>query len=241
MSIQAMNKIKDFYKNPIKLFGFLAIIFSFVLLFLCRFHFPNYYTNEELASQIAETVSPNEVSEAVKHLLNPEYKTLNPLFQIWGWIVTLFIFTVSFKVKEFKKFKELTILNQKRFVYLWINLSYFIWCLAYIAGYMADLDKYVYNGGADSMGIPYFSAILILTFIGIIYYTAINLCAFVTYNTKIKRLFYSLIWAFVLIFWIIIAYDSLLWKFTYLHLIINLYYPIWFIFAIYAIGYNKNK
>ena len=241
MSIQVRDKIKDFYKSPIKLFGLIAILLSLVLLFSCHFHFPNFYTNQELADKIAQTVAPSEVSEAVKHLLNSKYDIFNGIFQIWGWIVTLLIFSACFKVNDFRKFKELTVLNRKLFVYLWINISYLIWSFAFVSSYMIDLEKYVYNGAADSMGIPLFEMISVLTFIGIIYYPAINLLSFVTFNTKIKRLFYNFLWAIAFLFWAILALNSLALKFTYFHLILDLYYFIWFIFIIYAMGFTKNK
>lgn len=241
MSIQVMEKIKVFYKNPIKLFGLILILLSLILFFCCHFHFPDFYTNEELADKIAQTVTPREVSEAVKHLLNSEYNIYNWIFQIWGWIVTLLVFSTCFKVNEFRKFRELTILNRKLFVYIWINISYLFWSFAYVSGYMIDLEKYVYNGAADSMGIPLFEMIGMLTFIGIIYYPIINLLSFLTFNTKIKRIFYNFLWAIVFLFWIILALDSFSWKFTYFHLILDLYYFIWFIFIIYAIGFTNNK
>jgi len=236
-----IDKIKDFYKNPIKLFGLVAILLSLVLLFGCHFHFPDFYTNRELADQIAQTVSPEEVSKAVKHLLNPKYNIYNWIFQIWGWFVTLFIFSACFRVNEFKKFTQLTVLNRKLFVYLWINISYIIWSYAYVSGYMIELEKYVYNGAADSLGIPLFTIIGMLTFMGIVYYPAMNLLSFVTFNTKIKRVFYNFLWAFAFLFVAVNAQSSFLWKFTYFHLILDLYYFITFIFIIYAMGFIKNK
>lgn len=241
MNIQAMYKIKKFYKNPIKFFGLAVILLSLVLLFGCHFCLPDFFTNRELAEQIAQTVAPREVAESVKYLLNPKYNIYNWIFQIWGWGVTLLIFSICFRVNEFKKFKELTVLNRKLFVYLWINISYLIWSFAYVSGYMIDIGKYVYNGAADSMGIPLFGMIGLFTFIGTIYYPVINLLSLVTFNTKIKRIFYNFLWAFVLLFWVVCALDSVSWKFTYFHLILDLFYFISFIFIIYAMGFTKNK
>lgn len=241
MNIQVMDKIKDLFKNPIKLFGLIAILLSLILLFSCHFHFPDLYTNRELAIQIAQTVDPLEVPEAVKHLLNPKYDIYNWIFQIWGWVVTMLIFSACFKVNEFRKFKELIVLNRRLFVYLWINISYLIWSFAFVSAFMIDLENYVYNGAADSMGIPLFDMIFVLTFIGIIYYPTINLLSLVTFNTKIKRLFYNFLWAIAFLFWAILALNSFSMKFTYFHLILDLYYFIWLIFIIYAIGFIKNK
>lgn len=241
MNAQMINKVKDFYKNPIKIFGLIAILLSLVLLFGCKFNLPGFYTDRELAFQIAQTVAPGGVREAVKHLINPQYIIYNPVFQIWGWSVVLLVFSACFRVSEFKKFKELKFLNGKLFAYLWINLSYLLWSFAYVSAYMINLEKRVYNGAADSMGIPLFGMIGTLTFVGIIYYPLINLLAFITFNTKIKRIFYNLLWALVFLFWCIFAQDSCSWKFTYFGLILNLCYFIWFVFIIYAMGLMKNK
>ena len=230
MNIQITDKIKDFYRNPIKLFGLVVILLSLVLFFCCKFHFPDYYTNRELAAQIAQTVEPEEVSHAVWHLLNPQYKIYNLIFQLWGLSVILFIFSVCFKLFEFKKFKELTFLNKKFFVYIWINVSYLIWSFAYVPSYMIDLKKYVYNWRADSMSIPLFDIIGTLAFFGILYYVAVNILSFITFNTKIKRTFYILLWGFVFLFWAFFAHDSFMRKFTYYNLILDLCYFISFIF-----------
>ena len=240
MRIQMREKIKDFCKNPIK-FSFLSVILlSLVLLFGCKFHGVDFYTNRELAEQIAQSVPPIEVSESVKHLLNPKYNIYNCIFHIWGWFVILFVFSFCFRVNEFRKFKELTFLNRKLFVYLWINLSYLVWGFAYIVGFMLNLDKHVYNSGADSLAIPFFFMLGILHFIGIIYYPVINILSFVTFNTKIKRIFYNFIWAFLFLFWLLCAIYSFSWQFTYFHLILDLFYFISFIFIIYAMGWKKN-
>lgn len=241
MNVQMIDKIKNFYKNPIIFFGLITISLSLVLLFGCNFQLPDYFSNRELAEQIAQSVAPFEVSQSVQHLLNPKYDIYNVIFQLWGWSVVLLAFSACFKVNEFRKFKELTVLNRKLFAYLWVNISYVVWSIAYVFAYMIDLEKYVYNGTADSMGIPLFEMIGTLTFIGIIYYFVVNLLAVVTFNTKIKRIFYNFLWLLVFLFFCVLALDSFVWKFTCFHLILNLYYFVWFIFIIYSMGLIKNK
>ena len=226
MIYPTIDKIKDFYKNPIKIFGLIVIILSLVLLFGCHFHFPDFYTNRELADNLAQTVIPSEVSYTVKHLLNPKYNFYNTIFQIWGYCITVFVVSLIFKIKEFKSFKEINLLNNKLFIYLWINLSYLIWSFFYVMGYMIDLEKYVYNWAADSMGIPFFTMIGMLTFIGIIYYPIINILSFITFNTKIRRIFYNFLWGLGFLFLLRIALDSCIWKFTYIHLFLDLFYFI---------------
>ena len=56
----------NFIKNPIKIFSLCTVILSFILLLVCHFHFPAYYTNMELADSIAQSVTPNEVYNAIK-------------------------------------------------------------------------------------------------------------------------------------------------------------------------------
>ena len=238
---QTMSWIKNFHKNPIKILGVILVLLSLILLLGCHFQVPDFYTNRELADNIAQTVMPMEVDNAVKHLLNPKYDFYNIIFQIWGYFVVAIIFSIIFKIKEFKDFKGIKIFNKKLFVYLWLNFSYIFWCLFYVLGNMIDLYKYVYNGAADSMGIPLFTTIAVLTFIGIIYYPVMNILSFITFNTRIKRKFYIILWVLCLLFLSRVVLDSFTWKFTYFHLILDFIYFVWFFFIIYAIGYMKNK
>ena len=103
-----------------------------------------------------------------------------------------------------------------------------------------DLEKEVYHWMADSMGIPFFGIIAALTFGGVIYYISMNILAFITFNTKIKRKFYKFLWWLVLAFWGLVVLSSLPWKFTCIHIILDLYYLITIFFIIYTIGYNKE-
>lgn len=240
MNIITLDFIKNILKKPTFIFSLITILLSLIILFGCHFQYPDFYSNRELADQIAQTVSPQDVEQAVKHLLNPRYNIFNIIFQIWGWCVTLLIFSATFRIDKFSKFRQLPILNKKLFIYLWINLSYLIWGFAYISGYMINLEKYVYNGAADTFAIPLFGIISALIFIGVIYYLITNLLAFITYNTKIKRIFYNFLWFFLFIFWLILTIDTFTWQFSYYHLILDLYYFITLILIIYAMGFNKN-
>ena len=241
MNNQTFYKIKDFYKNPIKIFGILVVILSLVLLFNCHFHYPDYYTNRELADNIAQTVAPKEVNEAVKHLLNPQYKFYNTLFQIWGYIVAAFSFTLIFRIKKFKDFKAINVFNKKLFVYLWINVSYLIWGVLHSVAYITDIEKYVYNGAADSLGLPLFELVYIIALIIALYAPVLNVLSFITFNTKIKRIFYNFIWGIIFFFWAIMTIYSFNEKFSCIHIVLDFIYLTWFVFIIYAIGYNRNK
>ena len=106
---------------------------------------------------------------------------------------------------------------------------------------MTDLAKYVYNGAADSMGIPLFMMIGTLTFIGIIYYPAVNILSFITFNTKIRCIFYNVLWVAASAILGLLTKETFISKFTYVSLIVYACYFIWAVLIIYAIGYNKNK
>lgn len=241
MNNQTICKIKDFYKSPIKIFGIIVVILSLALLFSCNFHYPDYYTNRELADNIAQTVAPKEVNEAVKHLLNPQYKFYNILFQIWGYFVAAFSFTLIFRIKEFKDFKAINVFNKKLFVYLWINISYLIWGILRSTAYITDLGQYVYNGNADSLGLPLFELVCIIAVIIALYAPTVNILSFITFNTKIKRTFYNFIWGIIFYFWVVATIDSFNEKFICIQIVLDFIYLTWFTFIVYAIGYNRNK
>ena len=236
-----MNNIfKDFFKSPVKIFGLAVIILSLVLLYGCQFHIPDYYTNKVMADEIAQTVPPDEVSKAVEHLVNKKYFIFNTIFQLWGICISAFLFTLIFKINEFKRLKNIRILNNKLFVYLWINLIYPIWAFCYTNLYMQDITKYVYNGAADSLGIPFFTTIGMIISFGIIYYPSVNLLAFLTYNTKINRWIYNLFWGAFFALWLMFTLECAGYIFTYATPLLFLIYLIWFMLIIYAIGYKKK-
>lgn len=241
MNNQILMKISLLLKRPAVLFILFSLLLGLILLFGCYFQLPDFYTDRTLADSIAQTATRNTIYEATEHLINPKYNLYNHIFQIWGWFVSLALFCLIFKVKEFKNFKNLSIFNNKKFVYLWINLSYVLFLPLNTIGYMVDVDKYVYPYYADSMGIPLFTCIAMNVFVGIIHYPLVNLLAFITYNTKIKRFFYNFLWVGLFLYWLLVAYGAYYWKFTYLQIILNLYFFIWFMFIIYSIGYVKNK
>ena len=241
MNSNLINFFKNFLKSPVKILGFVVIVLSLVLLFGCQFHVPDYYTDKILANQIAQTVSPKEVSKAVEHLVNKKYFVFNPIFKLWGICTSAFLFTLILKINEFKRFKNIEIFNNKRFVYLWINLSYPIWGFCYTLSYMQDIEKYVYNGSADSFGIPFFDTISLLISLGIVYYPCVNLLAFVTYNTKITRWVYNIFWGLAMFAGVLLIIDSSDEIFSCFIPFMYFIYIIWFMLIIYAIGYMKNK
>lgn len=236
-----MDKIRTIFKNPISLFGIIAVILTLVLAFRTHMHMPDFYANKELADKIAQEVPLDEIYTATKHLITPHYHLWNGLFQTWAWVITFFAFCLIFKVNSFGRFKELKVLNRKLFAYLWINLSYPIFGQCFLYYYMIDLDKYVYEHFHDSMGIPFFGMSVFIIMLAVIYYPLSNFLVFITYNTRVRRAFYNFLWAISLPVILFTAYVCFNMHFSYLCFGLNPCILIWFIFSIYSIGFKKTK
>jgi len=217
------------------------LFLSLILLLGTHFKIPQYYTDYELAQQIAAPLASNEVKEAVKHLLNPKYNFFNIIFNVWGYCVAIFIFSLIFKIKNFNRFKELKLFNKKLFIYPWINLSCIIWVILYVWGYMEDIYKYVYSSSSDSFGIPLFFSVTYISFIVLIFCIIVNFLSFITYNTKVKRKLYSFVWCLVILFWLLFIVDSFRWRFCYINIISDFIYFVWIVFAIYSTDFIRSK
>lgn len=234
-----MQKIKSYLKNPITIFSFMTLLLSFILMIGVSFHMPDFYTNRTDAFNIAQTVSPSAVGKATMHLESIKHKIFNTIFQFWGWFLTLLGFSLIFKIRKFKDFLDIKLFHNKIFIYTWINISYIIYCVCILPAYMLDLEKYVYNGSADSMGIPFFNELFSLLFIALIYYPAINLLFFVKYNTKIKRRFYDFIFILCGLYFIWNTVIIFLMQFSYYHLFLNIYNLIWLLLIVYSLKLKK--
>ncbi len=235
------NKIYKLLKNPIFVFTVITLLITIFLGIKTGFSVPNYYIDKELAEQLAQTVSKNLVDEKIKHLINPQYKTNNFLFQIWGWSLVFFIFTTIFRVKNFNTFKNLNFFKNKIFIYLWINFSYILFITLFLIIFMNDIMEGVYHWTSDSLSIPLFTMGFILLYSTLVYYPLINVLSYITYNTKIKRKLYQLFWGLGFIINLCLIIFSMFIKFTYLSLFLYLYYLIWLILIIYSINHIKNK
>ena len=238
---QVVIKIKEFLKNPIYLFGFLALVFTFLLMFGCHFHLPDYYTNRKVAEELAQLPQTTETIKTYTSLLSFSYKVYNQVFQLWGYFIALFVFTLIFRINTFKGFKQLSIMNKKPFIYFWFNISYPIWAIFFVPAFMVDLEKFVYNYSADSFGIPYFFIISSLVSFASIYYPVMNVLSFITFNTKIKRIFYNIVWYLILFVVLLSMLMVELYKFTYGHIVLDFYYLVTVTLIIYSIGYKKDK
>lgn len=236
-----MQRIKFYLTKPITIISLLAIVFTVILLAGTNFILPDFYNNREQALALAQTVSPSDVGAATASLESLQHKIFNTVFQIWGWLIVLLLFIFSCKIDFFRSFSNIKIFKNKIFIYLWINLSYLLYCICYIPAYMTDLEKYVYNSYADSMGIPFFTELFISIFIGLIYYPVINVLFFIVYNTKIKGRFYDFLFVLGGIYVIFNIIRMFIMKFTYFHLFLNLYNLVWLILICYTIKHQIEK
>lgn len=236
-----MKRLYSLLKNPIFIFALLLLFLTIIIIYKTGFSFPDYYTNRELADKLAQAVSRDEVQQIIKHLINPNYKIDNFLYQSWGWFLTIFLFVIIFRIKNFSDFKNLRVYNNKIFVYSWINLSYIVFSVFIIISNMIDLMKYVYHWSADSFSIPLFIMLSVVVFSAIIYYPLVNILSYITYNTKIKRLFYQIIWGIGFAIISLLMIVTTCSKFTYINIILDFYYLVWLIFIVYSINYIKNK
>ncbi len=238
-----MLKHKSFLKNPIIIFSVLTIILGIGIYFFNNHSFcvPDFYTNRNAAFEAAQIPNMDMAIKEISQYENHKYGIFNTLFQIFGWLVTFLLFSILFRVTKFKDFKHINVFRKKRFVYPWINLSYLLYCYCWVPAYMTDLEKYVYNTAADSMGIPLMNTIFTLGLLGIVYYTAANLLYFVILNTKIKSRFYSFILLLGIILTVIKALAASTLKFTYWQIGINFFGLVWLILLLSGLKLLKEK
>ena len=236
-----MNNIKAIFKNPMSLFGIITTILTLILISSTHMHIPDFYANKDLADKIAQEVSHNMIYSATKYLITPHYYLINTLFHVWAWMTAFVIFCLIFQVNSFSKLRELKILNKKFFAYFWINISYPIFALCYIVIFMLDLNEYVYHHSSDSMGIPFLCICIFFIMLAIIYYPLANFLVFMTYNTRVRSIFYNLIWIMAILTIMLTACICLAEHFNFLCCILYLCMLISLIFNLYAIGFKKNK
>ena len=235
------NKIKYFFSNPTLLLGLILFCLSLLLVLTTHFNIPCFFTDKELANQIAQTVPISAISTATKHLFNPKYDIENSMFQIWAWLFAALLFCVIFRINKYDNLKNIKIFSNKYFLYLWVNLSYPIFSFCYLCTYMSDLEKYVYNSAADTFAIPMLGMLVTIFMFSVIYYPLINLIIFVTYNTKIKRLLYKIIWLILIFILLILVIICFIYHFNYLIICMDFIILIWFMIAINSIKYLNNK
>ncbi len=198
-------KLKIKYYSPIFIFIVFTLILGIIIGVFYQFSAPDYYIDKKAAFEMINSSLSISHADIDAKYSNPLYLKQNALLQSFLFVLTLMLVSICFRFNSWKDFFQLDKFSNKKFVYLFVNLSYPIWAFFEICSYMVDLDKYVYPAHADSMGIPLFNAVFSLTFLGLMYFPLLNFFTFIIYNTKITNWFYVLMpllpLAAICIFW----------------------------------------
>ena len=177
--------MRSIIENPIKLFTLFVILLSIVLLIGCQFHCPDIYTNRATLEKLY-----NEYHNKIAYeymFVNYDYYKYNLIFHQWGLCLSVLLFALIFKVNNFKRFLELRIFNNKKLIYLWINIIYIIGFFLYFFVYKNN-NYYIYTYSINNY-VNYITQVIFL--IGIIYYSITNYLTYITFNTNIKSNLYK--------------------------------------------------
>ena len=235
-----MRSLKE---NPIKLFSFIVILLSLILLIGCQFHCPDIYTNREVVHQVVNEhlkgIRPYFFIEDIKNFINYDYYKYNLIFHQWGFWISALLFTIIFKISNFKKFLELKIFNNKKLIYLWINIIYIIGGILYFIIYKNHYNyTYTYTYSINKY-VNYITQVIFL--LGIIYYSITNYLTYITFNTNIKSKLCKYSWYFIFL----IMVFSLLWtytmKFIFINILLDFCYVLWIIYIVCSLKYIQNK
>lgn len=225
------------------IFSTLSVILGLIILISTHFSFklPDYYTNRDLAFEAAQISDRAKAIVEVAKYENKLHGIYNFLFQLFGWTLSCAIFSLIFKIKSFNKIKNLDLFRNRKFIFSWINLSYILYCFCWVSAYMLDLEKYVYNTYADSMGIPFFTTIFTLAMLAVIYYIGANSLYLIIFNTKIKSRFYSFILIMLMIYSLITTFAGSCLIFSFWHVGLNLFSITWIMLILTALQVLKEK
>jgi len=227
----------------ILILGIITLLLTIIIYWQTNFDLPVYYIDKHLVQQLASNVDLNkeEFLLNINKLKNPKYNLLNILYQIWGWVITLFLFSLVFKIKNFKTIIENRVFNNKLFIFLWINIIYLAYSICYWYNFKIDLNSYVYYWTSDSIMIPMIIMLSMIFIFGIYHYVINNLLTFITYNTKCKHIALQIIWIINGILTLLLIICDTISKFTYLNIFINCCNLVWLVIIICSIKYLKNK
>lgn len=235
------SRLKKFfsYKNPVIIAGIAVLLLSIALMCVCGFNLPEFYTNREVALDMAQRTENLDIIEEI--LQNPLYERITALWQVWGIALASFLFCLIFGIFDFSGFKNRKIFNNKWFIYLWLNISWLVWGNCFVGILMGDLEKYVYNAMHDTMFIPLMSIVSIVHGWSYVYFPSINILAILTFNTRLKRRFYAVFW--VAAFALFAKRVWLTWfcPFSVATVISDFILITNGVFCIYALGYKKPE
>lgn len=236
--MQIKNKLSNLFKNPIVCSGFCIIVLILTLKIGYDFKIPDLYIDRQSAWQAIQDIPSNEIVGVLKPFVNDQYYICNSLFNLLSWSIILLLFSVGFRITDYRQIFKLKIFNNKIFAYVWTNLSYLIWGYAIIPATMSELEMHVYKATADSFGIPLVMLGVMVYILGYIYYPIMNIIMYLTFNVNLNSKFIKWIY-FVLIFILFIdIFGVFRSKFTYYTLIINFIQFVWLLFIFYIL---KNK
>ena len=230
--------MRSIIENPIKLFTLFVILLSIVLLIGCQFHCPDIYLNREAVHQVVneniEGIRPYFFID-IKNFINYDYYKYNLIFHQWGLCLSVLLFALIFKVNNFERFLELRIFNNKKLIYLWINIIYIIGGFLYFIVYKNNQNFLEPLKIYDD-----YIAELIL-FGGIIYYSITNYLTYITFNTNIKSNLYKYSWYFVLLIMVFSLLWTLTMKFLFINILLDFCYVMLFIYIIRSLIYMRDK
>ena len=225
--------MRSIITNPIKLFAFIVILLSLILLIGCQFHCPDIYFDREALGKIY-----NQYHDEISYtsaFINFDYYKYNLIFHQLGFWISALLFVIIFKINNFKKFLELKIFNNKKLIYIWINILYLIGGFLYFTVY-----KIHYNF-VEPLDIYEDYIIQVILLGGIIYYSIFNYLTYITFNTNIKRNLYKYSWIFLLILLILTLIKTFTMKFIFISILLDFCYVMLFIYIIQALRYLRNK
>ena len=228
-------------KTKLKILFFIAIFFlGIIILVLPLFINTGYYTNQDLAFNAVQGKNYLEGVIASKKYLNVAYWGYNTLCQIWGWLSALFIIGLFLKTDS-TKFYKLSEINNKKFIYLWANISYIIWSILSVILYVNNLGKYVYDSCHDTLAIPLFESACHFIYFSAIYYPLVNIIIFFTHNKKIKNIWIIIVLLATIVYTIFDVYIHFIENFMWISILINILNIVWFALCINALKVHMQR
>ena len=219
-------------KNPAVLSLLMVCILSGILFFCCRFELPDFYTDRALAEKIIHSAEPHDALEISENLINKSYKIYNFIFQSDLFFCSLLVFCLCFKIFKLNGFFNISVFENKLFVFLWGNISFVVLAYMYSVSYMINMEMYIYHPSADSMSIPLFAVISFFFFISLIYYPLTNILLYITFIKNIKNAFFILIWKLIFIISVLFTLDTFFLKFNYANMFLFFYGIVWIFFSV---------
>lgn len=203
---------------------------------------PDYFTDIDMANQIIGNIDIADKTKALKPFINISFYICNYIHHIFAWLIALFIFSVIYKINTFSGFKNIKMFSNILFLYIWVNFSYIIYGFCFFYFSIADFESPVYTELPDNLGalIPVFY-MLFPFLVAIFYYPIMNFLLSLTYNMQIKNKFILYFWILCLLILICTVLLQMNSYFTYLYIIVYLYYIFWFVIILYSIRYLKDQ